>query len=281
MRVHQPRELNEALGILHALGDQAMVIAGGTDLLVDWHHRLGAQDQTFVDVSRLTSLRAVTWTDTAVTLGALTTYWDTIVDARIGREFPLLVAAASQVGAVQIQTRGTWAGNVMNASPAADGVTALMAYDATVILESAQGSEEIPLHEFYLGYKQLRRRPDQLLRAIRVPRRPHDFERFEKVGSRRAQAITKVGLAVAHSAAGWRIVASSVAPTVRRCPRLEAHFSHSPAFASVADVLAVLRHDVAPIDDLRSTSHYREQTLARILFFMAREIQADSGARLT
>lgn len=271
MRVHSPTQFSEALERMHTLGDQAVPIAGGTDLMVDWHHRLGAGSPTLVDLSRLDGLRTIEWDDRAVTLGARCTYWDTTLDARIQAEFPMLVAAARQVGAIQIQTRGTWAGNIMNASPAADGVTALMAYDATIILESVAGQEELALDDFYLGYKKLRRKPNQLLRAIRLPRRRHGFEHFEKVGARRAQAITKVGVAVAHSTAGWRVVASSVAPTVKRCTNIEAHWTRHKGFTSIDEALAVARRDVSPIDDIRSTAHYREQVLARLLFSMARE----------
>src|SRR5207247_1776589 len=91
-------------------------------------------------------------------------------DERIGRELPLLVRAARQVGAIQIQARGTWAGNIVNASPAADGVPVLMAYDAVVVLESWRGREEVPLDRFYTGYKEMRRRADQLVVATCSPR---------------------------------------------------------------------------------------------------------------
>src|SRR5881398_3673859 len=199
----------------------AIPIAGGTDLLVHWPVRVDAHDRTYVDLSRLDALKPLSWTTDELVLGGLTTYWDVIRDARAAREFPLLGNAARQVGAIQIQARGTWAGNIVNASPAADGVPVLMAYDAVVVLESRRGREEVPLDRFYSGYKEMRRRADQLVVAIRIPRRTYSFQIFEKVGSRRAQAIAKVGLAVTHSDAGWRVVAASVAPTIRRCPAVE------------------------------------------------------------
>src|SRR5213079_3442717 len=111
------------------------------------------------------------WTADMLVLGGLTTYWDVIRDERTREEFPLLVDAARQVGAIQIQARGTWAGNIVNASPAADGVPVLMAYDAVVVLESWRGREEVPLDRFYTGYKEMRRRADQLVVGIRLPRR--------------------------------------------------------------------------------------------------------------
>ncbi len=192
---------------------------------------------------------------------------------RGGEGFPLLVAAARQVGAVQIQARGTWGGNIANASPAADGVPVLMAYDAVVVLESATGGrEEVPLDRFYTGYKEMRRRPDQLVVAIRIPWRAHDVAIFEKVGGRRAQAIAKVGLAIARSAAGWRVVAASVAPTVRRCPAIERLLEDGTAVRGPDDLLPAIARDVAPIDDLRSTAEYRKRVLARLLYYDLRGV---------
>ena len=106
----------------------------------------------------------------------------------------------------------------------------------------------------------------QLVTAIRIPRRSRPVQRFVKVGSRRAQAIAKVGLALACSDEGWRCVAASMAPTVRRCPALEARLDDGWAPGSPDELLPAIRTDVAPIDDLRSTAAYREGTLARILF---------------
>src|SRR4029077_3127275 len=180
-----------------------------------------AHDRTYLDLSRLEELKPLTWKPDEIVLGGLPRYWQVIRDTRAGRKFPLLAQAARQVGAIQIQARGTWAGNIVNASPAADGVPVLMAYDAVVVLQSLRGREEIPLHSFYSGYKDMRRRGDQLVVAIRIPRRPYSFQVFEKVGSRRAQAIAKVGLAITHSSVGWRVVAASVAPTIRRCVAIE------------------------------------------------------------
>lgn len=265
MKVLLPESLAEACAMRAADG-AAVPMAGGTDLLVHWPERLEARERTYVDLWRLPRLRGLRWSEDALELGALTTYWDVVTDARAGAEFPLLVHAARQVGAIQIQSRGTWAGNIANGSPAADGVPVLMAYDATVLLESTGERREVALDCFYSGYKEMDMRSDELIAAIRIPRRSHDVQRFVKVGSRRAQAIAKVGLALTRSDAGWRVVASSVAPTVRRCPAVEARLERGPAPAGPDDLLPDLRSDVTPIDDLRSTAAYREAVLARVLF---------------
>jgi len=120
MKVLMPANLPEALGLLASDG-AAIPIAGGTDLLVHWPIRGEAHDRTYVDLSRLDPLKALGWTADELMLGGLTTYWDVIRDGRAREEFPLLVHAARQVGAIQIQARGTWAGNIVNGSPAADG----------------------------------------------------------------------------------------------------------------------------------------------------------------
>jgi CO/xanthine dehydrogenase FAD-binding subunit len=265
-----PSTLPEALDTL-AHDATAVPIAGGTDLLVHWPVRVEDHDRTYVDLSRLDELKPLTWKTDELVLGALTTYWDVIRDERAGREFPLLVDAARQVGAIQIQARGTWAGNIVNASPAADGVPVLIAYDAIVVLQSLRGREEIPLDRFYSGYKDMRRRADQLVVAIRIPRRPYSFQVFEKVGSRRAQAIAKVGLAITHSNAGWRVVAASVAPTIRRCPAIERLLETGAQVASPEDLFPAIARDVAPIDDIRSSAHYRTRVMARVLHHDLRE----------
>jgi len=270
VNVFLPSTLPEALDTL-ARDPAAVPMAGGTDLLVHWPVRIEAHDRTYLDLSRLDELKPVTWKTDELVLGALTTYWDVIQDERAGREFPLLVDAARQVGAIQIQARGTWAGNIVNASPAADGVPVLMAYDAVVVLQSLRGREEIPLDRFYSGYKDMRRRADQLVVAIRIPRRPYSFQVFEKVGSRRAQAIAKVGLAITHSSAGWRVVAASVAPTIRRCAAIERLLETGAKVVSPEDLFPAIATDVAPIDDIRSSARYRASVMARVLYHDLRE----------
>jgi len=270
VNVFLPSTLPEALDTL-AHDAAAVPMAGGTDLLVHWPVHVEAHDRTYVDLSRLDELKPLAWKTDELVLGALTTYWDVIRDERAGREFPLLVDAARQVGAIQIQTRGTWAGNIVNASPAADGVPVLMTYDAVVVLQSLRGREEIPLDRFYSGYKDMRRRADQLVVAIRIPRRPYSFQVFEKVGSRRAQAIAKVGLAITHSSAGWRVVAASVAPTIRRCATIERLLETGAKVVSPEDLFPAIGRDVAPIDDIRSSARYRTRVMARVLHHDLRE----------
>jgi len=264
MQVHLAASFDEALRVKGQHPD-VVPIAGGTDLLVQWPAAHALHERAWLDLSALGELAEIRFEDDAVVLGALVTYWDVIQDERF-QVLPLLPAAAATVGSVQIQTRGTWAGNIANASPAADGVPVLMAYDAEVTLASTAGRRLVPLADFYHGYKQLETRPDELIESIRLPLRTHDFEDFIKVGSRAAQAITKVGMAIAHSEAGWRIVANSMAPAVCRCRALEQLVESGEPVDSPDALMAGIRADVSPIDDIRSTAAYREKVFSRVLY---------------
>lgn len=267
MRISSPKTLPDACRML-AESDRAVTpIAGGTDLLVSWHHR-PKNDLSLLDLSCLESdLRPIRWEKSFLELGALTTYWDVIRSPEVSREFPLLAQAARQVGAIQIQTRGTWAGNIGNGSPAADGVPVMMAYGARVVLKSVTGEREIGLDSYWTGYKQSVKQADELIVAIRLPRRPRSFEWFHKVGARTAQAITKVGVAMVKDDDCWRVVANSVAPYIARCNHLEQALAAGGRFASPIDVRQAAEKDMSPIDDIRSTAAYRLNVLSRLIFY--------------
>lgn len=266
MQVLQPATVEEALQMM-AQKPPPVPLAGGTDLLVGWHHQ-DKRNWRLLDLGGLDGeLRRIELSGDRLTLGALVTYWDVISSPQVGQEFPLLVRAARQVGAIQIQTRGTWAGNIGNGSPAADGVPVLMAYDATVVLRSAGGHREVPLDAFWTGYKQSVRRPDELIVAICMPRRQREFQWFHKVGARSAQTISKVGVAAVRDERGWHIAANSVAPFVCRCRSLENALNAGRKFAGPEEVRAVLASDISPIDDVRSTAEYRARVLSRLVYF--------------
>jgi len=276
VKVLQPDNLAEALRLLAERDTAPVPIAGGTDLCVHWPAR-DLDEVKFLDLSRIAGLSHLHLTNDVLEIGAGTTYWDIICAADAAKAFPLLAQAARLVGAIQIQTRGTWAGNIANGSPAADGVLALMAYDASVVLQSVRETREVPLDEFFTGYKQSVRRPNELIVAIRVPRRAYTFEWLAKVGARRAQAISKVGLAMTRSGNGWRVAANSVAPFVCRCRTLEAALNTGRTFTNPQDVRSLLAADVAAITDLRSTAEYRERVLSRLIFYRLAELDNPSG----
>lgn len=277
MRVFSPTSFADACALYARHGPALVPLAGATDLLVHWPARQAAHEKTYLDLSRLPELRTITWSDGWLRLGAGVTYWQTLLDARAGRELPLLHEAARQVGAVQIQSRGTWAGNIANASPAADGVPVLMAYDAEVELASTTGTRRVKLSAYYTGYKQSMRKPDELIAAVHVPLRAYAVQQFHKVGARRAQAITKIGLAIVQEqgdkgAGAWRVVANSVAATVKRCPAIEALLSGGTPTTSPLSFASAIAKDVSPIDDIRSTADYRREVMARLLYHALRGV---------
>ena len=266
-----PRTLGDALALLRDEPGAWRPFAGGTDLMVLLEAgRL--EHRQFFSVRHLAELRGVEESDAYVTLGALTTYTEVRRSPVLAREFPMLVRAASETGGVAIQNRGTLGGNIANASPAADSPPALLAYGAQVELVSAGGSRWVAYADFHTGYKQTVMRQDELITRVRLPRPPAGARHFyRKVGTRRAQAISKVCFAALAEVEGGaisevRIALGSVAPVVLRCRRTEdALRGRAPEAESSGAALEVLAKDIAPIDDVRSTARYRARVARNLL----------------
>ena len=266
-----PPTLAGALDLLAEEPGAWRPFAGGTDLMVLLEAGLLAHKK-FVSVWHLEELKGVEVSSDHVTLGALTTYTDVRRDETLRLEFPALCAAARETGGWAIQNRGTLGGNVANASPAADSPPALSAYGAKVELVSAVGSRWLDYAEFHTGYKQTAMRADELIARIRLPRpAPGTVSYYRKVGTRRAQAISKVCLAAVARAEGHRIASArialgSVAPTVVRCMRTEELLRDQPVDEKlIAAARASLSEEIAPIDDVRSTAEYRLLVAANLL----------------
>jgi len=268
---HSPATLADAFAILAARRAGIRVIAGGTDLMVALNaYALPAAE--FLDIWRVGELRGIADEGETLRIGALTTYTDLIKSPLVARHVPALGAAARTVGALQIQNRGTIGGNIVNASPAGDTLPVLAAFDAEVEIGSARGTRRVAFNQFYAGYRQTVLGPDELVLAVRVPKL-RDGERadFYKVGTRRAQAISKIVMAARARVAGRRIEAvsiglGSVAPTVVRAPLTERLLTGqrlTPALADAAREL--IMREVAPITDLRSTEHYRRAVTGNLL----------------
>jgi CO/xanthine dehydrogenase FAD-binding subunit len=245
--------------------------AGGTDLMV----LLEAgklQQRKFLSIWKLPELREIAVTADHVTLGALTTYSEIWRHGTLAREFPLLCRAAAETGSIATQNRGTLGGNIANASPAADSPPALLVYDAELELVSASGSRRVAFHGFWQGYKQLAIRQDELIASIRLPRLKSGWKQFyRKVGTRRAQAISKVCLAATARMengliADLRIAFGSVAPIVLRATDTENVLrgeAITPGLISTAQ--EVLGKEIVPIDDVRSTARYRLRVAQNLL----------------
>ena len=240
-------------------------MAGCTDLYVALN--FGTLTETrFLDLWRLDSLRTIAVRRGALSIGALATYTDLIRSALVRKHLPMLVAAAREVGGVQIQNRGTIGGNVANASPAGDALPVLAAADAVVVLQHAGGIRRVSFNSFYTGYRRTVRRPDELIVGVEIPPvRGRQF--FRKVGTRAAQAISKIVMAgvlgpATRTGRTARIALGSVAPTVVRVPRTEAALASG---ASIESARRTLMEEIAPIDDLRSTAEYRRLVAANLL----------------
>ena len=221
-----PGSLSEALALLAREPGVWQPFAGGTDLMVLLEAGKLSHKQ-FFSVAKLDDLRGIEVSTESVTLGALTTYTEIQKHPVLQSEFPLLCSAARETGSIATQNRGTLGGNIVNASPAADSPPALLVYDAEVELVSERGARWVPYHGFHTGYKKMQIAPDELLRAIRLPRRTKEWRQYyRKVGTRKAQAISKVcfaGAALVENGviSDIRIAVGSVAPVVMRAVKTE------------------------------------------------------------
>lgn len=278
MRAHVPSyhlisaaSLAEALDALARDNGAWKPFAGGTDLMVlleagKLPHR------NYVNIWNLQELRGIEVNDDRITLGALTTYTEVQTHPILSQEFPMLCQAARETGGLAIQNRGTLGGNIVNASPAADSPPALLAYDAELHLVCKQGERTIPYSSFHTGYKQMNLRPNELLRAISLPRaRKYSMQYYRKVGTRKAQAISKVCFAAVGSVAEGRvthvrIALGSVAPIPIRGHQTEAALiNQSLNEQTLASATTTLQREISPIDDLRSTKDYRLQVSLNLL----------------
>ena len=266
-----PRSLSGALELLAREPGVWRAFAGGTDLMVLLEFGL-LKHRNFLSIRHLTELRGIEVAPAHVALGALTSYTEIQRNETMRREFPLLCAAARETGGIAIQNRGTLGGNIANASPAADTPPALLVYDAELELVSTRGARRVEYRNFHTGYKQMNMQPDELLSRIVLPRATNDLKTYyRKVGTRKAQAISKICFASGARMRGGRmndvrIALGSVAPTVVRCTRTEDLLRDQTLDeATIKAACAMLAQEIAPIDDMRSTAHYRLRVAANLL----------------
>src|SRR5262249_26931375 len=219
-------------------------LAGCTDIYVSLNFGT-ARETRYLNLWNLDSLRRIAMRGRILSIGALATYSDLIRSPLVRRRIPILAAAAREVGGVQIQNRGTIGGNIINASPAGDTLPVLAVAEASLVLQSVSGKRRVPFHSFYTGYRQSVRRPDELLVSVEIPQIP-SRQWFRKVGTRAAQAISKVVMAAVRDASP-RVALGSVAPTVLRLPQTEKHLASG---GGIEEARAILAREIAPIDDL-------------------------------
>lgn len=245
--------------------------AGGTDLMVlleagKLPHR------KFVNIWKFGELRGIEVSSEFLSIGALSTYTEIQRNGILQHEFPLLCRSASETGSIATQNRGTLGGNIANASPAADSPPALLVYDAEIELISAKGTRRMPYGDFHTGYKKMQMRDDELIGRIHLKRTlSQRKEYYRKVGTRRAQAISKICVAAAASVEegrinGIRIALGSVAPTVFRATETEKILGSEKLTSSLLEAAqATLGREISPIDDMRSTAVYRRRVAQNLL----------------
>lgn len=277
-RLVSPAGLGEALSVLADEPDVWQPFAGGTDLMVLLESGK-LPHKNYLNIWNLAELRGITATTDHITLGALTTYTEIQSNAILGKEFPMLCQAASETGGLAIQNRGTLGGNIANASPAADSPPALLAYNAELELLSVRGSRWVPYQSFHTGYKKMILEPDELLARVRLPRLWPDLHHYyRKVGTRKAQAISKVCFAAtARVYEGTvdhvRIALGSIAPIPLRCIKTEEALRGARLEPRIIEkAKGELAREIVPIDDIRSTKSYRLRVSLNLLEDFLRQL---------
>ncbi len=266
------RELAEATAGLAERGPEVTLLAGGTDVMVQYL-RGDIAPSTLLHVCGIAELVGIESNGRRTVLGAATTYWQLMTDEPVGTRHPALVESAATVGGRQTQNVGTVAGNVVNASPAADLAPPLLVAEASVTLASASGARELPLDDFVLGRRTTDRRPDELVTRIALePVGPRTGETYLKIGRRSAMEVAVVGLAarLAFAEGGTvsdaRVAVCSVAPKPFRAREAEQELVGSRLEeATVREAGELLRRAASPIDDARATAAYRSRVLAPLL----------------
>jgi len=279
-----PPTLDAVLAALSSDPGKHTVLAGGTELMVALNTGRLTQ-HSLLSIHHLRELRFIGVDDDAIHIGSGSTFTDIRRSKAIAADLPLMAQSASWTGSVANQNRGTLGGNICNASPAADTPPALLAYGATLTLVSAAGTRTIPYADFHLGYKKTALRPDELLHTITVPRDFSGYRQYiRKVGTRNAQAISKIALAAVAKLDGdiisdIRLGAASLTDRPVRCSAAEAALLSQRIDAANIDATvragrAALATEAHPIDDIRSTAKYRAAVAGNLLEEFLRSFSA-------
>lgn len=262
----KPADLAEACAARASHPDY-LLLAGGTDYMVGVLHKHAPAG--VIDLFDLSGLRGIERRDDAWRIGAATTYADLLRHEELCAELPLLAQCAREIGAVQIQERGTLGGNMGTSSPVGDTLPCLLALDAQVELASQEGVRRVPYDGFCTGYRQTAARPDELIAAIELPRPAPGVQFWRKVGTRKAQAISKVMVAASARALSVdpralgplrdvRLAMGAVADRPLRLKAVEALLEGQTPSAELAEAArAKVAEEIKPISDVRSTAPYR------------------------
>jgi len=256
--VTSAKTLRDAYAVLAEQPRGLRVLAGGTDLMVAINARVRLDQIGHVlDVWRVDELRGVSVREGVLSLGALTTYTEMMRSPVVREHLPALALVSREVGAWAIQNRGTLGGNVCNASPAGDTLPVLLAGEARFVLGGPRGERKVPADQFFLSYRKTALGADELLLRVEVPLGGRLV--YRKVGTRKAQSVSRTFVAVCKNGAAVRIAAGCVAPIPLRCRKAEA------AAEQGVGVRAALAKDIAPVDDIRATAVYRSRVTGNVL----------------
>jgi CO/xanthine dehydrogenase FAD-binding subunit len=269
-----PQCLNEALDLLHENNGRLRIIAGGSDVMVQLRDGIVKAD-VLLNILSLKELRYIRTIEDRIHIGALSTYSDIIHDTLTRTHAWVLVNAAKQIGAIQLQNTATIGGNLGNASPAGDSLPPLYALDSVVVARSNSGRREIPIEEFFVSYRKTALKNDELIEEVHFKGlTAKDRGAYVKLGLREANAISIVDVAVVlreqhpdNSFRQVRVALGAVAPTIKRARKCEAELANRPltdAIIREASTLAV--EDASPIDDIRGSAEYRNAALAPLIY---------------
>ena len=270
--LEKARSLDEALRILSKKKDEDLtIIAGGTDLMVRFAEG-SLQQRRFLSIEGIKELKGIKESKDQIEIKCLTTFSEISGHKSIKKYVPLVSIAAKEIGSIAIQNRATIGGNIMNASPAADSPPTLLVYDASLKLVSSGGERIVDIKDFYLGYKKMNVRKDEILQSVIINKPIRQAKGyFRKVGPRNAMAISKVVLAgtgikdkgiIKHI----RLSFGSLAPTVVRATKVEEFvIGKKFGFELVKNAKELLYHEISPIGDIRSTEEYRRAVAGNIL----------------
>jgi CO/xanthine dehydrogenase FAD-binding subunit len=276
-----PGTLPAVLSLLAEEPGAWLPIAGGTDVMVQYSAGM-LRARKLISIWNLPELRSIGVFDDEVQIGAGSTYSDLQKHELIQREFSLLSLAAHWTGGIANQNRGTIGGNIVNASPAADSLPALLVYEAELILVSARGEHRVPYNSFHMDYRKTRLAPDELIRAICLKRRFSEYHAHaRKVGARNAQAISKVCLAGLGRVADGivediRLAMGSVAPVPLRLKETERVIGGKALDARLIEAArSAAAQDIRPIDDIRSTARYRAAVAGNLVVEFLEKLRED------
>jgi xanthine dehydrogenase FAD-binding subunit len=269
-----PQSIDEALDILQHDENEIKIVAGGSDVIVQLRDAIIKTDK-LLNILSLRELRFIRHVDNRVHIGALSTYSDIIHNEIARKHGWVLVEAARQIGAIQLQSTATIGGNLGNASPAGDSLPPLYALDATVVTRSKFGKREIQIEEFFVDYRKTALKNNELIEEVYFDALgPNDRGAYFKLGLREANAISIVDVAVVlrdkaldNSYRSIRIALGAVAPTVKRARRCEQELENKPLMIETIEKASPLAlHDAAPIDDIRGSAEYRKAMLVSLVF---------------